>query len=126
MLNVKPSSVQHDLGDPARSRFSPFARITALAALGDALAYFIHLLLVLVIGQMFIFPLLILGLVALVAAGLAVLGFRFASDLSALLILLVNGGDLSVPINQYIVTHPKARCLWHIPHAYVLFSLWAC
>lgn len=107
MLNVKTSSEPDDPGRPMRSRFSALVKITALAALGNALAYFIHLLLGLVIGHIFIPPLLILGLFTLVAAGIALLGWRFAPALTALLMLVANGGDLSVPINQYNVTHPS-------------------
>ncbi len=106
MQNVQISSVQNNLGRPTPTRFSMLATITAIAALGNALAYFINLLLVLVIGQTFVLPLLLLGLAALVAAGIALLRWRFAPAISALLVLVVNSGDMSVPINQYNVTHP--------------------
>jgi len=119
MLNVQTPSEPDDPGRPMRSRFSALVKITALAALGNALAHFLHLLLALVIGQIFIPPLLILGLFMLAAAGIALLRWRFAPALTALLILLANGVELSIPINQYSVTHPSEG-LFFIIHVLML------
>ncbi len=53
---------------PTRPGLSALGRTTALATLGNALTYFVNVLLVLVFGKAFIFPLLILGLVITPAA----------------------------------------------------------
>ena len=48
-----------------RPGLSALGRTTTLATLGNALTYFVNLLLVLVFGKALILPLLILGLVSL-------------------------------------------------------------
>jgi hypothetical protein len=92
---------------PTSPGLSTLGKTTALATLGNALAYFVNLLLVLIVGKAFILPLLILGLVTLVAAGMACLRFRLAQGISALVVLVAGIGTFSVPINQYHMTHPS-------------------
>lgn len=75
---------------PTRPGLSALGRTTALATLGNALTYFVNVLLVLVFGKTFILPLLILGLVTLIAAGIALLRFRLASAISALVVLVAS------------------------------------
>jgi hypothetical protein len=90
-----------------RPGLSALGRTTTLATLGNALTYFVNLLLVLVFGKAFILPLLILGLVTLVAAGISFLRFRWASAIGALVVLVASIGTFTVPINQYHITHPS-------------------
>ncbi len=92
---------------PTPPGLSTLGKTTALATLGNALTYFVNLLLVLVAGKALILPLLILGLVTLVAAGIACLRFRLAQGISALVVLVAGIGTFSVPINQYQITHPS-------------------
>ena len=90
-----------------RPGLSALGRTTAFATLGNALTYFVNMLLVLVLGKVLIFPLLILGLVTLVAAGISFLRFRLASGIGALVVLVAGIGTFTVPINQYHITHPS-------------------
>lgn len=92
---------------PTRPGLSALGRTTALATFGNALTYFVNLLLVLVFGKALILPLLILGLVTLVAAGIALQRFRLAPAISALVVLVAGIGTFTVPINQYHITHPS-------------------
>lgn len=92
---------------PTPSGLSALGRTTALATLGNALTYFVNLLLVLVFGKAFILPLFILGLVTLVAAGISCLRFRLALAIGALVVLVAGIGTFTVPINQYHITHPS-------------------
>ncbi len=90
-----------------RPGLSALGRTTALATLGNALTYFVNLLLVLVFGKALILPLLILGLVTLGASGISLLRFRLASAIGAMVVLVASIGTFTVPINQYHITHPS-------------------
>jgi hypothetical protein len=94
-LDKKPS--------PGRSTLS---KVAAIALLGTSLAYFANLLLVLIAAQTFILPLLILGVVTLFGAALCFLRFRGAPAIGALVALGAISVQMSVPINQYFITHP--------------------
>ncbi len=107
MRKLQTAPVPGVSNTPTRPGLSALARTTALATLGNALTYFVNVLLVLVFGKALIFPLLILGLVTLVAAGISVLRFRLASAIGALVVLVAGIGTFTVPINQYHITHPS-------------------
>lgn len=106
MSSLQTASVPGVPNTPTRPGLSALGKTTALATLGNALTYFVNLLLVLVLGNVFIPPLLILGLVTLVAAGISLLRFRLAPAISALVVLVAGIGTFTVPINQYHITHP--------------------
>ncbi len=89
---------------PGRSTMS---KVAAIALLGTSLAYFANLLLVLIAAQTFIPPLLILGIVTLLGAALSFLRFRWAPAVGAVLALGAISVQMSVPINQYFITHPS-------------------
>lgn len=89
---------------PGRSTLS---KVAAIALLGTSLAYFANLLLVLIAAQTFILPLLILGVVTLLGAALCFLRFRGAPAIGALVALGAISVQMSVPINQYFITHPS-------------------
>jgi plastocyanin len=89
---------------PGRSALS---KVTTLALLGTSLAYFANLLLVLIAAQTFIPPLLVLGVVTLLGAALTFLRFRPAPAIGAVAALGAISVQMSVPINQYFITHPS-------------------
>src|SRR5579859_4751613 len=89
---------------PGRSTLS---KVAAIALLGTSLAYFADLLLVLIAAQTFILPLLILGVVTLLGAALCFLRFRWAPAIGAVVALGAISVQMSVPINQYFITHPS-------------------
>jgi plastocyanin len=62
---------------------------------------------VLIAAQTFILPLLILGVVTLLGAALCFLRFRGAPAIGALVALGAISVQMSVPINQYFITHPS-------------------
>jgi len=95
-MNNKPS--------PGRSTLS---KVTTIALLGTSLAYFANVLLVLLAAQTFIPPLLILGIVTLLGAALSFLRFRPAPAIGAVIALGAISAQMSVPINQYFITHPS-------------------
>ena len=86
---------------------STLSKVAAIALLGISLAYFANLLLVLIAAQTFILPLLILGIVTLFGAALSFLRFRWAPAIGALVALGAVSVEMSVPINQYFITHPS-------------------
>jgi plastocyanin len=85
---------------------STLRKVAAIALLGTSLAYFANLLLVLIAAQTFIPPLLILGVVTLLVAALCFTRFRAAPAIGALIALGSISVLMSVPINQYFITHP--------------------
>ena len=85
---------------------STLSKVAAIALLGISLAYFANLLLVLIAAQTFILPLLILGVVTLLVAALCFTRFRAAPAIGALIALGAISVQMSVPINQYFITHP--------------------
>ena len=89
---------------PGRSTLS---KVAAIALLGTSLAYFANLLLVLIAAQTFILPLLILGIGTLLGAALCFLRFRWAPAVGAVVALGAISVQMSVPINQYFITHPS-------------------
>jgi plastocyanin len=89
---------------PGRSTLS---KVAAIALLGTSLAYFANLLLVLIAAQTFILPLLILGVVTLLGAALCFLRFRPAPAIGAVVALGAISVQMSIPINQYFITHPS-------------------
>ena len=89
---------------PGRSTLS---KVAAIALLGTSVAYFANLLLVLIAAQTFILPLLILGVVTLLGAALCFLRFRWAPAIGAVVALGAISVQMSVPINQYFITHPS-------------------
>lgn len=89
---------------PGRSTLS---KVAAIALLGTSLAYFANLLLVLIAAQTFILPLLILGVMTLLGAALCFLRFRWAPAIGAVIALGAISVQMSVPINQYFITHPS-------------------
>jgi len=89
---------------PGRSTLN---KVAAIALLGTSLAYFANLLLVLIAAQTFILPLLILGVVTLLGAALCFLRFRWAPAIGAVVALGAISVQMSVPINQYFITHPS-------------------
>src|SRR5215469_3244801 len=91
---------------PSHGR-STLRKVTTLALLGTSLAYFANVLLVLLAAQTFIPPLLILGIVTLLGAALSFLSFRPAPALGAVIALGAISAQMSVPINQYFLTHPS-------------------
>jgi plastocyanin len=107
MSKVQTSSAPNASKIPASSGLSALGKTAAIATLGNSLIYLVDLVLVLVFGKVFILPLLILGLVALVAAGIAFLRLRFAPAIAALIVLGSAIGTFAVPINQYHITHPS-------------------
>jgi len=90
---------------PAPGR-STLSKVAAIALLGTSLAYFADLLLVLIAAQTFIPPLLILGVATLLGAALSFLRFRWAPAIGAVIALGAISAQMSVPINQYFITHP--------------------
>jgi plastocyanin len=86
---------------------STLSKVAAIALLGTSLAYFANLLLVLIAVQTFILPLLILGVVTLLGAALCFLRSRWAPAIGAVVALGVISVQMSVPINQYFITHPS-------------------
>lgn len=86
---------------------SPLRKVAAIALLGTSLAYFANLLLVLIAAQTFIPPLLILGIVTLLGGALCFLHFRPAPAIAAVVALGAISVQMSVPINQYFITHPS-------------------
>jgi hypothetical protein len=86
---------------------STLSKVAAIALLGISLAYFANLLLVLIAAQTFILPLLILGIVTLFGAALSFLRFRWVPAIGALVALGAVSVEMSVPINQYFITHPS-------------------
>jgi hypothetical protein len=91
---------------PAPGR-STLSKLTTIALLGTSLAYFANLLLVLIAAQTFIPPLLILGIATLLGAALSFLRFRLAPAIGAVIALGAISAQMSVPINQYFITHPS-------------------
>jgi len=89
---------------PGRSALS---KVAAIALLGTSLAYFANLLLAFIAAQTFILPLLILGVVTLLGAALCFLRFRWAPAVGAAVALGAISVQMSVPINQYFITHPS-------------------
>ncbi len=89
---------------PARSTLS---KVAAIALLGTSLAYFANLLLVLIAAQTFIPPLLLLGVVTLLGAALCFLRFSWAPAIGTVVALGAISVQMSVPINQYFITHPS-------------------
>ena len=97
---------QETSAKPSRGR-STLSKVAAIALLGTSLAYFANLLLVIIAAQTFIPPLLILGIVTLLGAALNLLRFRLAPAIGALIALGAISVQMSVPINQYFITHPS-------------------
>jgi plastocyanin len=123
MPYAQTSPVEQSSDQTSPPRFLGLARITVLAAFGSSLAFLIHTLLVLVIGQTFVPPLLILGLVMLISAPVALLRLRFAPVITALVVLVANGASMSVPIDQYDVTHPGEGLFFIINLLALAFAL---
>lgn len=106
-MNKQQTAPVPDVPTPlTRSGLSALAKTAVLATLGNAFMFFVNLLLVLIVGKTFIPPLLILGLVTLIASGLACLRFRLAPALAALTVLVGGISIFSIPIHQYNITHP--------------------
>ena len=91
---------------PAPGR-STLSKVAAIALLGTSLAYFAFLLLALLTAHMFIPPILVLGMVTLLGAALSFLRFRPAPAIGAVIALGAISAQMSVPINQYFITHPS-------------------
>ena len=89
---------------PARSRLRKVAIITLL---GNSLAYFAWLLLVLLTKHSFIPPILILGTLTLLGTALSCLRFRWAPALGAVVALGAGSFTMSIPPPQYAITHPS-------------------
>jgi len=104
---VKVQDISRKVDKKPSSGRSALSKVAAIALLGTSLAYFANLLLVLIAAQTFILPLLILGIVTLLGAALCFLRFRWAPAVGAVVALGAISVQVSVPINQYYITHPS-------------------
>lgn len=90
----------------ARRAFSALTKITLVALLGNALAYTVNQLLVLLLFQTFVPAFFIGSIPAVLAAGLVATRLRWTPALGAATMLITSTIFLSVPDIQYRLTHP--------------------
>jgi hypothetical protein len=93
----------HDTGRKARG---PLGTLTLVAFLGYAFMYFVEFLYILLVGKIFIPPVLIEAALVLLAAGIVVTRWRWAPHLGALIALLTLYDPIFQPHNIYGFTHP--------------------
>jgi plastocyanin len=104
---AKAQDISREMDKKTSPGRTTLSKVAAIALLGTSLAYFANLLLVLIAAHMFIPPLLILGVVTMLGAALSFLRFRWAPAVGAVVALGAISVQMSVPINQYFITHPS-------------------
>ena len=92
----------------SRQPLSTLGKVTVGALLVNACAQFVGVVAHLLLGEGLIVPLLIVGVILLLVAGLAATGMRWTALLGALVVLAVNVLLITQPTNSFALLHPGA------------------
>lgn len=89
-----------------RHKRGPLGRLTLVAFIGYAFMYFVEFLYILLVGKIFIPPVLIEVALVFLAAGVVATRWRWAPHLGALIVLLTLYDPIFQPHDIYGFTHP--------------------
>jgi plastocyanin len=134
METKEKRSEQADIASHAhgldRSTRGPLGKLTLVAFIGYAFMYFVTFIYILLVGKVFIPPILIEGALVVLATGVVATRWRWAPHLSALIALLTLYDPIFQPHNIYDFTHPGQShyefSLLLLVIAFGLVSLVAC
>jgi hypothetical protein len=113
MKSTEKRPEQADLPRQARhpdyAKRGPLGRLMLIAFIGYAFMYFVAFFYILLVGKVFIPPVLIEGALVVLATGVVAIRWRWAPHLGALVALLTLYDPIFQPHNLYLFIHPAQQ-----------------